>query len=163
MTVVDWILVAIRWCHALGAVAWVGGGIFYILVLRPAFRRAVPAPETNRAIGEEFRGLVNTAILVLVVTGVVLTASRLTADSVTFPYMAVLALKIALAFYMFAVIRFRRRVVSSQDSQNAAVAESRWVRIRAGLISPTALLVIGLAVFGLADVLSALFESNLAG
>ena len=160
MTVVDWILVAIRWCHALGAVAWVGGGIFYLLVLRPAFRRAPATSDTNRAIGTEFRGLVNTAIIVLVVTGVILTASRLTADSVTVPYIGVLALKVVLALYMFAVIRFRRRGSSDQDT---AVAGSRWVRIRAGLAGPTALLIIGVVVFGLADLLSALFESSLAG
>ena len=160
MTVVDWILVAIRWCHALSAVAWIGGGIFYLLVLRPAFRRAPATSDTNRAIGAEFRGLVNTAIIVLVVTGVILTVSRLTADSVTVPYIGVLALKIVLALYMFAVIRFRRRGGSGQD---AAVAESRWARIRAGLAGPTALLIIGVVVFGLADLLSALFESSLAG
>ena len=160
MSVVDWILVAIRWCHALSAVAWVGGGIFYLLVLRPAFRRAPATSDTNRAIGAEFRGLVNTAIIVLVVTGVILTASRLTADTVTVPYIGVLALKVVLALYMFAVIRFRRRRSSGQD---AAVAGSRWVRIRAGLAGPTALLIIGVVVFGLADLLSALFESSLAG
>ena len=160
MSVVDWILVAIRWCHALSAVAWVGGGIFYLLVLRPVFRRAPATSDTNRAIGAEFRGLVNTAIIVLVVTGVILTASRLTADTVTVPYIGVLALKIVLALYMFAVIRFRRRGASGQD---AAVAGSRWARIRAGLAGPTALLIIGVVVFGLADLLSALFESSLAG
>ena len=160
MTVVDWILLAIRWCHALGAVAWVGGGIFYILVLRPAFRRAAPPAETGRAIGEEFRGLVNTAILVLVVTGAVLTASRLTADTVTVPYVAVLSLKIVLALYMFAVIRFRRRGAGVQP--DAAVAASRRVRVRAWLTGNTALLIIGVAVFGLADVLGALFENSLA-
>ena len=159
MTVVDWILLAIRWCHALGAVAWVGGGIFYILVLRPAFRRAAPPAETGRAIGEEFRGLVNTAILVLVVTGAVLTASRLTADTVTVPYMAVLSLKIVLALYMFAVIRFRRRGAGVQPA--AAVAASRRARVRALLTGNTALLIIGVAVFGLADVLGALFENSL--
>ena len=160
MTVVDWILLAIRWCHALGAVAWVGGGIFYLLVLRPAFRRAAATSDTNRAIGEEFRGLVNTAIIVLVVTGVVLTASRLTADTMTVPYIGVLILKIVLALYMFAVIRFRRRGSSGQDAELTA---SRWARVRAGLASPTALLIIGVVVFGLADVLSALFENSLAG
>ena len=160
MTVVDWILLAIRWCHALGAVAWVGGGIFYILVLRPAFHRAAPPAETGRAIGEEFRGLVNTAILVLVVTGAVLTASRLTADTVTVPYVAVLSLKIVLALYMFAVIRFRRRGAGQQP--DAAVAASRRARVRAWLTGNTALLIIGVVIFGLADVLGALFENSLA-
>ena len=160
MNVLDWILLAIRWAHALGAVAWVGGGIFYLLVLRPAFERANPGPEINRSIGEEFRGLVNTAIIVLVVTGAILTASRLTADNVTVPYMAVLVVKVALALYMFAVMRFRRPQPAADSGEPAG---SLWVRARRRATGPTALLVLGVIIFGLADVLSYLFENSLAG
>ncbi len=158
MTVLDWILLLIRWAHALGAVAWVGGGIFYLMVLRPVFQRRNPGQETSRAIGEEFRGLVNTAIVVLVVTGAILTASRLTLDTVTMPYVAVLAVKIALALYMMAVMRFRRpRMEGRQDQADAGL----WVRAREKLTGPTALLLIGVIIFGLADVLAALFEDSL--
>ena len=157
MNALDWILLVIRWAHALGAVAWVGGGIFYLMVLRPAFRRANPAPEVNRSIGQEFRGLVNTAIVVLVVTGAILTASRLTLDTVTLPYVAVLVLKVALALYMMAVVRFRRPRDAGEDTQPAG----RGTRIREILTGPTALLVIGVIIFGLADVLAALFEDSL--
>jgi uncharacterized membrane protein len=157
MTVLDWILLLIRWAHALGAVAWVGGGIFYLMVLRPALRRTGPDPEVNRTIGQEFRGLVNTAIVVLVVTGAILTASRLTLDTVTPPYVAVLVLKITLALYMMAVVRFRRPREAGQQAQPARPG----ARIREALTGPTALLLIGVIIFGLADVLAALFEDSL--
>ena len=99
MNVLDWILLAIRWGHALAAVAWVGGGIFYLMVLRPAIQQARGLPaETGKAIGVEFRGLVSTAIAVLLLTGVILSASRLTVDVVTSPYVAVLVVKIVLAY-----------------------------------------------------------------
>lgn len=159
MSVLDWILVVIRWGHALGAVAWVGGGIFYILVLRPALGRAPASAETSRTIGAEFRSLVNTAIGVLLVTGVILSASRLTADSVTLPYIAVLALKIALALYMFYVVRFLRQRAYPEEATGGG---KWWARLRSGLTSTTAVLVIGVIVFGLADVLGALFEAGLA-
>ena len=157
MSVLDGILLVIRWAHALGAVAWVGGGIFYLMVLRPAFQRAQPAPEVSRSIGQEFRGLVNTAIVVLVVTGAILTASRLTLDTVTLPYVAVLVLKVALALYMMAVVRFRRPQGVGQDAQPAGSI----TRVKEALTSPTALLVVGVIIFGLADVLAALFEDSL--
>ena len=160
MNILDWILLAIRWAHALGAVAWVGGGIFYLMVLRPAFERANPGPEINRSIGEEFRGLVNTAIVVLIVTGAILTASRLTADTVTLPYVAVLVVKVILALYMFAVMRFRRPQPAGENGDSVA---GRWTKTRRAAASPTALLVLGVIIFGLADVLSYLFESSLAG
>ena len=157
MNVLDWILLVIRWAHALGAVAWVGGGIFYLMVLRPAFGRASPGAEVNRSIGQEFRGLVNTAIVVLVVTGAILTASRLTADTVTLPYVAVLVLKIALALYMMAVVRFRRPRSEGEGAQST----SRGAKIKRTITGPTALLVTGVIIFGLADVLAALFEDSL--
>ena len=160
MNVLDWILLVIRWAHALGAVAWVGGGIFYLLVLRPAFERANPGPELNRSIGEEFRSLVNTAIIVLVVTGAILTASRLTVDTITIAYVAVLVVKVCLALYMFAVMRFRR---PSAGGRNESAMTGRGARVRAAATGPTALLVLGVIIFGLADVLSYLFENSLAG
>ena len=132
MNPLDWILLVIRWAHALGAVAWVGGGIFYLMVLRPAFQRVKPDPEVNRSIGEEFRGLVNTAIVVLVVIGAILTASRLTLDTVTMPYVAVLVVKVALALYMMAVVRFRRPREAGGNDQSAG----RGNRIRGNADRP---------------------------
>ena len=161
MDVLDWILVAIRWVHALAAVAWVGGSIFYVLVLRPSRRRpdAGGSPEGD-ATAQEFRSLVNTAIGVLLLTGVILSVSRLTASAATVPYMAVLAVKITLALYMFYTVRFFRR---RSYPDPVTIEGGRWARWRANLSGTTAVLIIGVVVFGLADVLDALFEGNLAG
>lgn len=159
MNVLDWILLAIRWIHALAAVAWVGGGIFYVLVLRPALNRA--GGETSAAmgaIGIEFRGLVNTAIGVLLLTGVILSVSRLTAGTVTIPYVAVLAAKIGLALYMFYAVRFLRRATYPGEP---AAARGRLARMRNGLTGTTALPVIGVVIIGLSDLLDALFEQGL--
>ncbi len=164
MNVLDWILLAIRWGHALSAVAWVGGGIFYLMVLRPAIRRArgqaqgLP-PETSRAIGVEFRGLVSTAIAVLLLTGVILSVSRLTQDAVTSPYVAVLVVKIVLALYMFYVVRFMRQDTYPEEQEPGG---SGWQRLRGRLTGTTAVLVIGILVIGLSDVLDGLLENALA-
>lgn len=159
MNVLDWILVVIRWGHALAAVAWVGGGAFYLLVLRPAVRRSQGLPpDTGEAIREEFRGLVTTAIAVLLLTGAILSVARLTSEAATVPYAIVLGVKIALALYMFYVVRFVRRgdYAGQQDTSGGVVR--RAVR---RLSSPMALLVIGIAVIGLSDVLDALIEDAL--
>ena len=158
MNPLDWILLAIRWGHALGAVAWVGGGIFYLVVWRPANRRA-PAPErTGRIMGAEYRGLVNTAISVLLLTGVILSVARLTEDNITLAYVAVLVVKIVLACYMFYIVRFLNPRSYPEDLPTV----SGWLgKAKSSLTSTTAVLIIGLIVFGLADVLSALFEDSL--
>ncbi len=159
MSVLDLILVAIRWGHALAAVAWVGGGIFYLIVLKPAIQQArgLP-PETSRAIGVEFRGLVGTAIAVLLLTGVILSVSRLTEDVVTSPYMAVLVVKIGLALYMFYVVRFMRQNSYPEEPEPP---DSRWQRLLSRLTGTTALLVTGVVVIGLSDVLDGLLENAL--
>ncbi|MFQ6028281.1 MAG: hypothetical protein ACE5Q6_12375 [Dehalococcoidia bacterium] len=159
MTVLDWILVLIRWSHALGAVAWVGGGIFYVLVLRPAFRRTPVAPEATRSIGLEFRSLVNTGIAVLLITGAILAASRLTQDTVSMAYVVVLSIKVALALYLFYVVRFLRQRAYPEE---APVGEGRWQRVRHTFTGTTGVLIVGVVIFGLSDVLAALFESGLA-
>ena len=160
MGVVDWILVVIRWGHAVAAVSWVGGGIFYLLVLRPAIRRAQGMPaETGTAIREEFRGLVTTAIAVLLLTGVILSVARLTGGAATVPYAIVLGVKIALALYMFYVVRIVRRgdYEAGQETGGALLR-----RIARRCSSPMALLLIGVVVIGLSDVLDALIERALA-
>lgn len=161
MNVLDWILLAIRWIHALAAVAWVGGGLFYVLILRPALNRSGGDTSAARsAIGVEFRGLVNTAIGVLLLTGVILSVSRLTNSNITIAYVAVLVAKISLAMYMFYVVRFLRREAYPGDP---APGTGRLARIRSGLTGTTGVLIIGVVVIGLSDVLDALFEQGLGG
>ena len=159
MNALDWILLAIRWGHAVSAVAWVGGGVFYLMVLRPAIRqtRGLPA-DTGRAIGVEFRGLVSTAIAVLLITGVILSVSRLTEDTITSPYVMVLVLKIALALYMFYVVRFMRQNSYPDDREPG---DSRWQRLLGRLTGTTAILVTGIVVIGLSDILDGLLENAL--
>lgn len=143
----------------MSAVAWVGGGIFYLMVLRPAIRRAQGLPaDTGRAIGVEFRSLVSTAIAVLLLTGVILSVSRLTEDAVTSPYVAVLVVKIVLALYMFYVVRFMRQNSYPEDQE---LGDSRWQRLLGRLTGTTALLVTGIVVIGLSDVLDGLLENAL--
>ena len=160
MSVLDWILVIIRWGHAVSAVAWVGGGIFYLMVLRPAIRRSQGlSPETGAAIRDEFRGLIATAIAVLLVTGVILSVARLTGEGATVPYAIVLGLKIALALFMFYVVRIvRRGDYNPSDGREAGIFRGAVRRAT----SPMALLVIGVVIIGLSDVLDGLFENALA-
>ena len=166
MDLLDWILVAIQWLHALAAVAWVGGGMFYLLVLRPSRRRAGAGDpgagvlKEREATAQEFRSLITTAIGVLLLTGVILSVSRLTASAAAIPYMVVLAVKIALALYMFYTVSLSRR---RRYPEEAPPDQGRWSRWRANLSGTTAVLVIGVVVIGLSDVLDALFEAGLVG
>lgn len=158
MGIADVLLLVVRWLHALAAVAWVGGSIFYAFVLRPAHRRGAEGQgETAKPVAEEFRALVYTAMGVLLSTGIVLTASRLTSGKISAVYVGVLALKVALALCMFYLARFRSRAFL-----NAQPIQSGPRRLLTAATGTTAILVLGVVVFLLADLLQVLVEARLA-
>lgn len=152
ISVPDWLLVTVQWVHHMGAVAWVGGSIFFKFVLQPALRTSGTGPDSLRAVGHEFGSIVRIAIIILIVTGAFMAVVHLSAGGNSRLYIGLLALKIALAFYMFLVVWLRRR---SAPSENAGEPIHLWTRLRRGLTSTTALLILGVAVIGLADVLGA--------
>ncbi|MGH2458243.1 MAG: hypothetical protein ACRDIY_05180 [Chloroflexota bacterium] len=96
--------VFILWAHAMAAVAWVGGSLFYVVALNPALDRVGRTPERLSllsAVGIEFREVVRLSILVFVVTGVILAVTRLSQPRITTAYVGVLGVKVALSVWMF--------------------------------------------------------------
>ena len=161
MSFTDVLLLIIRWLHSIAAVAWVGGGLFYLLILRPNLRTSPEGPdEPTRRLGQQFRHLVNTAIAVLLVTGAIMALSRLTSDYVGVPYVVVLAIKITLALYMFYLVRFLRPRTYINES---VPGHGRLRRVTALFTGATTVLVIGVIVFLLADILRALVEKGIEG
>ena len=153
----DVFLLIVRWAHAIAAVAWVGGGIFYWVVLRPALRTEGVPPAVARFAGVEFGGLVALAMWTLVVTGAVLVFARLSEPTADVPYSAVLAVKIALSAWMFVLASGRRRRGAPADDPPRG-------RLRAaanalGHVNMT--VVLGIVVFLLSDILRLLVERNL--
>ena len=169
MDVLDIVRVAVRFGHALAAVVWVGGSLFYALALTPAFDRIGRTRERNEllsAIGQEFRQLVRLAIVVFLFSGAILTFDRLSQPRVTALYVGVLAVKVALSLWMFWLARRleysappRADRMDSTESNAEAVAppvHRRWPRPQ------TLVLALGLAVYLLAVVLKVIFENTLA-
>ena len=152
VSVPEWLLLTAQWVHLMGAVTWVGGSIFFKFVLQPAFRGADNAPGSMRVVGHEFGKIVRIAIVILVVTGAFMAVVHLTAGGNSRVYIGILALKIALAFYMFLLVWLRRR---SAPAASASGSGNIWSSVRRAATSTTALLILGIVVIGLADVLSA--------
>ena len=132
-----------------------------MLVLRPSLNSSQDDPtESARRLGEQFRHLVTTAIAVLLVTGVILTLSRLTSDYVSIPYVVVLTIKIVLALYMFYLVRFVR---SRTYPAEVPPGNKGLQRLTTIFTSATTVLVIGVIVFLLADILQAFVERGIEG
>ena len=154
----DILLLAVRWIHGMSAVTWIGGSIFYWLIVRPTIGQS----DKNtillfRIIGQKFRSIVNTLIGVLLITGAVLAADRLTAGSVSVAYAIVLCVKIFLAVYMFYIVWFLRRQADEVDEGTHKGKRS----LGSLFVSTDAMLIAGVVVVLLSDILSALFERGL--
>ena len=159
MDTFDILILLVRWLHNLAAVAWVGGSIFYVFVVRPA-RKNIKSNDNSfmRELVNQFRPIVNTAVGILLITGIILILHRLTSGYATSPYVAVLMLKIAIGLYMFYIVRFLRRSSSSEKE----TSRGSGIRRTLVLISGTnALLALGVIVFLLANILRDLFEKEL--
>ena len=154
----------VRWLHLVSAAAWVGGSLFYLIVLRPALRRSPEASGLiSAAAASEFRALVDTCILLLIVTGVIMTFNRLAAVAIGPGYVGVLALKIALSAWMFALAWGRRRRAAFAASESESLDDAGRVRrIFRALSGYNLLVILGIVVFLLADLLKTLYEMAIA-
>ena len=161
MSVSDVFMLVVRWLHLVSAAAWVGGSVFYLVVLRPALRRSPEGSRLiNAATASEFRALVETCVYVLIATGVILSLHRLTPVVVGAPYVIVLGAKIALSVWMFALAWTRRKRTSvteafREEQTNPTSAFGRILRAMSGY---NTLVILGLAVFLLSDLLKTLYE-----
>lgn len=158
MSVNEVLILAIRWLHNTAAVAWVGGGLFYLLVLRPRLKGSRGIEDAG--IARDFRALVTMAMGLLLITGAILTFNRLTSGFVGPAYVITLVVKVSLAFYMFYLVRFLRRRTYPEDEPIAGSGPRRW---RTLLSSANTVVALGVIVFLLADILRALFERGLKG
>lgn len=161
----DVFLLVVRWLHLIAAAAWVGGSVFYLVVLRPAARRS---PDSFRLVNAdtaaEFRGLVDTSIFVLLTTGAILTFDRLTGGVAGVPYVVALAVKIALSVWMFLLVRARRRKARAQHAASPANVggPGKLQKLARAVSGYNAIVVLGIIVFLLADLLKVLYEMALA-
>ena len=165
MSVSDAFLLVVRWAHLVAAAAWVGGSLFYLLVLRPALRRSPGSSGgVSAAVASDFRALVDTSILVLLVTGVILTFNRLSAGVVGVPYVAVLGIKIALSLWMFILARGRRRRLALLNTrpETQVTGGSSIGKIARAVSGYNAIVILGIVVFLLSDLLTVLFELALS-
>ena len=107
MDATEILLVAMRWLHACAAIVWIGAICFEVLVIAPASDDSA-SPSLLARIDTAMREIVQTAIVVFLVSGAILTFERLSRGAASTTYAIMLGLKIALSLAMFQVgFRFR--------------------------------------------------------
>jgi uncharacterized membrane protein len=175
----DAVRVVVHWIHAIAAVAWVGGSIFYLVVLRPALAGAALADRAlETAINKGFREMVDVSIIALVLTGVFITLDRLSSAPASSLYLIALGLKLTTVITMFLMARqlgtrtgrlLRRPAPAGPAGTppaplgppTPAPPPQSW--LRRWLAPPRLVLVLGLVAFFLSMVLGRIYEHGLAG
>ena len=173
---IDVLRAALRWVHVIAAVAWVGGSIFYLTVLRPALAASEQGDKrklVELAINRGFRDAVDLSIIALIVTGVVITFDRVSSAPVTAPYFTILGLKIAAVVGMVFLARdlgtrlgrfgghgrTPRELVEPSIAE-PSVSRKGWHRI----LSPSRIiLLLGLVAFFLSMLLVHVYENDIWG
>ena len=118
--------------------------------------------ESN--IASEFKSLVDTAIFVLLVTGIILTFNRLTPDIVGVEYVLVLSAKIVMSLFMFTTsLRRRKRTIVGNYNQGFPEAQNKLNNILRMISGYNAMVILGIIVFLISDLLKIMYESALAG
>jgi putative copper export protein len=139
----DLLLVVMRGLHALAAMAWVGAICFEMFVVLPSLGDT-PAESLLSKMDVAMREIVQTSLIVFLVSGVLLTFERLSHGAAGSTYVWLLVVKIALAVVMFQVgFRFR----GARDERRL-----RGLRWMGGL---------GVAIILLAAILKWVFERAL--
>lgn len=120
MSVADAFLLFLRVAHAIAAALWLGGGVYYLVIVRPAIRASsLPAGDALLAARQSFAEMARTSTVVMVATGAVLMFDRLATDGEGVVYAAMLAAKIAAAigaFWLASRRPGRRRAQSNRRS-----------------------------------------------
>ena len=160
----DWFLLLIRWLHGLAAAAWIGGSIFFLVVLSPILRGAKHGALLSRVASQEFRHLVDTAIWVLLVTGVILAINRLTSAHANNTYGVILGLKMVLAMWMFYLVWFRQKRQIKAIVEESQHSTSPLFQMKKAVFSATNLiLILGAGILLLSDVLRDVIEHSVIG
>jgi putative copper export protein len=143
----------VRAVHIIAASAWVGGSMFYLLVVTPALRITGPAPAVAMQVAALFKRLVNLCMGILLLSGAYLTFDRLTQTMLGLPYLVVLGLKIAAAIGLFILA-----IYLGQSNVRRLAKRSTCLSKAA----PQLMLVLGIVIFVLGALLNSIFEATIA-
>ena len=164
----------IYWIHAVAAVAWVGGSIFYLVVMRPALIDAAVANRAlDLAINKGFRDVVDLSMISLVATGSFITFDRISSVPVNSFYFVTLGLKLTAVVCMFLMARTlgtrtgralrnsRRPAPPPTQDPSAQTQLSKPSSLKAWTAPSRMILILGLITLFLSMVLARIYEHSL--
>lgn len=155
--------ILIRWAHLISATIWVGGSLFWLLIINPASKKTtVDLKEFANKMSSEFRSLVNTCIFIMIVTGVIMTFNKITPGNIGPTYLIFLGIKILLVLIMIYLVRTKRKTPEYLTKNMAiTISSSKSSKIARVLSNYNLIVIIGLIVYLISDILKFIYEISL--
>ena len=161
MNIVNIFNIAVAWAHLISATAWVGGSIFWIIVLTPSIQKIPSNHKTEilRSISHEFKSVVDTSMFILLFTGAILTFNKITPGHIGTLYVLILGIKILLVSYLFYLLRSRRN--NFKISQSFGTKNTSRNNLIIFTKKSNMIVLIGLIVYLISSILSSISDASI--
>ena len=161
MNIVNIFNIAVAWAHLISATAWVGGSIFWLIVLTPSIQKIPSNHKTEilRSISHEFKSVVDTSMFILLFTGAILTFNKITPGHIGTLYVLILGIKILLVSYLFYLLRSRRN--NFKISQSFGTKNTSRNKLIIFTKKYNMIVLIGLIVYLISSILSSISDASI--
>jgi len=154
----DFFHIIVTWTHIISTVIWIGGSIFYFLILNPVLNTVLGSSnDVVKIIGREFSSIVKICISALIVSGVIMLLNRLVAsNSLNYMYLIIFSIKIFVFIWMILIITRHRRstkIVSRTNTKGLTFFE----KIDYYCFGYSALVLLAIFVYFLSNALRIIF------
>ena len=152
----DFLLLGIRWIHLVSACLWIGGSVFYLVILSKALKPGtydLPQNQTVfvKVINARFKRMVDLCLWFLVISGSIILIDRATGNSLSLIYLTAISVKLLLVVILIVIILLKRRARDS--SVNSPENSSLIKRIEYKIVQWKTVAYIGLIILFITEVL----------
>ena len=161
MNILNIFNIAVTWAHLISATAWVGGSIFWLIVLTPSIQKIPSNHQTEilRSISHEFKSVVDTSMFILLFTGAILTFNKITPGHIGSLYVLILGIKILLVSYLFYLLRSRRN--NLKTSRFFGTKNTSRNKLIIFTKKSNMIVLIGLIVYLISSILSSISDASI--
>ena len=150
----EYVMVIARWGHILGASTWLGISLTYAVVIAPLRLSLQSHKELFKTINIRYKEIVDLSVIVIFISGLIMTFDRLTGLPPPTTWTIILGLKVILAILMVYLIWNARR--------HGPIKSSNFVMNRLGRIfGYNATIILGVVIFLLASWMRTVLEVGL--
>ena len=138
-----------RWLHIIGASTWLGGTLIYSLILNPLRKINISYQNLFSEIDIRYREIMNISVIILVISGVIITFERITGNPPPSLWFIFLSIKVSLAvIIMFLSWRLRKNITTKNNKLD-------------NFLGYNIILFFGAIIFLIASYLSTILENSL--